>query len=70
MAGEQIIFSDTALADIEFIEKYISNDSPAMARNYVLQIFDAIEQIGQFPKSGRVVPEFMIDSLREIIFGK
>lgn len=62
----RVIFSNRALSDIEAIADYIAADSPAYARTVVRKIFQATRNLAQFPRSGRKVPEFNGEDLREV----
>lgn len=46
-----------ASADLDSIVEFISKDSPQYARLFVIDIFQTVERIAEFQKSGRVVPE-------------
>jgi plasmid stabilization system protein ParE len=63
----RLIWSPTARLDLHDIAAYINDSVPAAARRFVQHVFDAVEQLVSFPNSGRVVPEFNDDQLREII---
>jgi len=39
-----IVVTETAYADLEDIENYISQDSPTIARRFIMRIFDKIDQ--------------------------
>lgn len=55
--------------DLEAITEYIAEDSPHYANLFVMDVFAAVERIGDFPHSGRVVQETRDQSLREIVLG-
>jgi len=65
----EIEWTREALDDIDAIHNYISRDSEYYAKHTIERIFEAIERIRAFPKSGRVVPEFSKDNVREVIRG-
>lgn len=65
-----IIFSSLAKSDLEEIIKFISDDKPIAAKNWANSIKDTINKLEQFPRLGRVVPEYSEDSIREIIKGQ
>lgn len=65
----EVNFSELAYEDLLLIEDYISKDSPTLARNFISKIFDRVEILKTFPKSGRKVPEFNEENLRELISG-
>jgi toxin ParE1/3/4 len=65
-----IIITESAYADLEDIENYISQDSPAIARKFISRIFDKIDQLHLYPKSGKAVPEIADSSIRELLLNK
>jgi len=63
-----ISFTASALGDLEEIRAwYERQHAEDTSRRLVQDIITAIERLGQFPESGRIVPEFGVTSLREII---
>jgi toxin ParE1/3/4 len=63
-----ISFAASALGDLEEIRAwYERQHAEDTGRRLVQDIIAAIERLGQFPESGRIVPEFGVTSLREII---
>jgi addiction module RelE/StbE family toxin len=58
-----------ALDDVESIRKYVARDSEEYAALLVARFVHAIERLGEFPESGRVVPEVSDETLREVITG-
>lgn len=65
----KIIWSPRSVTQFEHICDYIALDSETYARIFAERIFCVVENIGLFPNSGRIVPEYGIDNLREQIFG-
>jgi plasmid stabilization system protein ParE len=65
----RIHWTPLAGEDLTSIHQYISRDSTAAAQTVVLRLFAAIEQLADFPQSGRVVPEFGRPELRELVRG-
>jgi len=65
-----IVITESAYADLEDIENYISQDSPAIARNFINRIFDKIDYLYQFPSFGKPVPEIGNKSIRELLLNK
>jgi toxin ParE1/3/4 len=65
----EIIWTELAIEDLESIHAYISKDSKVYANRQVDKIIKRVDQIGNFPKSGRVVPEFNSELIRELIEG-
>ncbi len=65
----KITWSPLAIDRVAEIAKYIAQDSPNSAQKWVESIFNVVERLEQFPKSGRIVPEIIQDDFREIIHG-
>ena len=55
--------------DLDSIAQFISKDSPPYARLFVSDVFQAVERLSEFPKSGRIVPELNDPVIREVILG-
>lgn len=70
MEQVSISITESAYADLEDIESYISQDSPAIARKFINKIFDKIDQLYQYPTSGKPVPEISDRSIRELLLNK
>jgi toxin ParE1/3/4 len=65
---KKITFAASAVNDLDDIRSwYINQQAPDTGDNLLKDIFSQIERLGAFPESGRVVPEFGIANLREII---
>jgi addiction module RelE/StbE family toxin len=58
-----------AADDLDSIAQFISKDSPQYARLFVSDIFQAVERLSAFPKSGRIVPELNDPDVRDVILG-
>jgi len=65
----QINWTLQALDDIDSICLFIARDAPGIACIFAQKLFNATDRLEVFPLSGRVVPEWEEDSIREIIFG-
>lgn len=63
----KIIWSDLAIDDLKSIHDYISKDSTRYAAEMVERIIQWIDQLENFPNSGRIVPEFNNELIRELI---
>lgn len=70
MAKVIVRLTTTAFADLDEIEEYIARDSPSIARRFIEKILSRFSQLENFANSGRIVPEFANESLRELIEGK
>ena len=65
-----LIWSPRSIADLEEIRAYIAADSPAWGELTVRRLVAAVERLGQYPDSGRMVPERQSAELREVVSGK
>ncbi len=65
----KVEWSPLALDRVSDIARYIAKDDPGAAERWVNQLFDAVERLGDFPESGRIVPEVGVRRIREVIFG-
>jgi len=64
----EIRWSPQAISDLESIQEFIGRDSPHYARLVATRIIAAVERAGEFPDSGRVVPEVGDAALREVLW--
>jgi toxin ParE1/3/4 len=65
--AHRIGWSERAYLDLESIANYIADDSPAYARSVVKSIIEQTRTLARFPRSGRKVPEFDDENIRELI---
>ena len=63
----EVVWTDTAKQGLRAIYDYIAQSSPEFARRMVDKITSRTQQIATFPLSGRVVPEFNVGQLRELL---
>jgi toxin ParE1/3/4 len=64
-----IIWTEYAIEDLRLIHEYVSKDSKRYADRLVEKIIERVDQLQNFNKSGRVVPEFNSEAIRELIEG-
>lgn len=64
----KIRWNYSAITDLAGICDYIGKDSPAYAAMFAQKVFALVENLVIFPKSGRIVPEFGDERLRELIY--
>jgi toxin ParE1/3/4 len=64
--AQRVVWSPTALEDVEAIAAYISRDSISYAAAVVKRILDSTRSLQKFPHAGRAVPEFDDTSIREV----
>lgn len=55
--------------DLRIIHEYISKDSKFYADRFIEKIINRVDQLESFPNSGRVVPEFNLENIRELLEG-
>jgi toxin ParE1/3/4 len=65
----QISWTSQALDDLQAIGDFIARDTPAFAQVLVDKVFDGVQRLENFPRSGRIVPEINQENIREIILG-
>lgn len=65
----RVHWTDTAQRHLDAIHQYIAQDSPVYARRMVDRLTRRSQQIGDFPLSGRAVPEYEMKQIREVIEG-
>ncbi len=65
----KVHWTDTAIGCLSAIHDYIAKNSPLYAKRLVDRLTRRSQQIGEFPLSGRIVPEFGIEQIREVIEG-
>jgi toxin ParE1/3/4 len=63
----KVVWSPRALADVEAIAAYIAVDSSTYAKAVVRTIVTSTRKLARFPRSGRKVPEFDEENIRELI---
>jgi toxin ParE1/3/4 len=64
----QVSWSPSSLLDLDSIADFIGRDSAHFASLFVQSIVAKVEKLSEFPLSGRVVPEYGREDLREFIF--
>ena len=62
-------WTDNALEQLSAIHEYIARSSPEYAQRVVDRLTNRSQQIGSFPLSGRVVAEFDLPQIREVLEG-
>ena len=65
----KVHWTDTALAHLRSIHSYIAQSSPQYAQRVVDRLTRRSQQIGDFPLSGRMVPEAEAAQIREVMEG-
>lgn len=65
----RITFAASAIRDLDDMQAYYSGEgAPDAGKKLVAEIISTVERLSAHPLSGRVVPEFNVEHLREIIY--
>lgn len=64
--AHRIAWSRRAFQDLEAIVSYIAQDSAAYASIVLKTIISQTKTLARFPRSGRIVPEFADENIREV----
>jgi addiction module RelE/StbE family toxin len=62
----EVVWSSRAVEDIRAIATHIAEDSVAYAKSVTQNIVASTRRLATFPMSGRVVPEFSQENIREV----
>ena len=63
-----ITFAVSAVEDLEDIRVWYSDQQvPEVGKRLIEEVLSHVERLIDFPESGRIVPEFGITQLREIV---
>jgi toxin ParE1/3/4 len=65
----RVVWTEAALGQLEAIRDYSAQTSPEYAQRLVERIVNRSGRIAAFPRSGRMVPEYEIDEVRQVIEG-
>jgi toxin ParE1/3/4 len=64
-----ITFAASAVKDLEALRTwYAEQQVPAVGERLIKEVISQVEKLAGFPESGRIVPEFGIANLREVIY--
>jgi toxin ParE1/3/4 len=64
-----IDWTEFALDRVDEIAAYIARDDLDAAVRWTVELFDSVDQLAEFPESGRMVPELETQEVRELIYG-
>lgn len=63
-----VSFAESVISDLHDIrEWYTEQLAPEAGERLIAGVFNQAERLADFPESGRIVPEFNVPHLREII---
>ena len=63
----KVVLAPRAIDDLRDIVLYITPDRPDAAKKLGLALIEKTKMLGQFPFSGRIVPEFDDRLIRELL---
>ncbi|MBK5274452.1 MAG: type II toxin-antitoxin system RelE/ParE family toxin [Desulfuromonadales bacterium] len=68
MIVKPVEFAESAICDLEeILAWYAEQQVPDVGERLVQELFARTEQLAEFPESGRIVPEFDVKTIRELI---
>jgi plasmid stabilization system protein ParE len=63
-----VSFASSAVSDLEEIQGYYEEQGvPDVGERLIAEIVSRVEKLSDYPDMGRVVPEFGVEHLRELI---
>lgn len=65
--AHKIVWADQATQDLEEVVRFIAAHDPAAAERFGLLLVSKAEAVAEFPRRGRIVPEYADENVREII---
>ncbi|GHA21995.1 MULTISPECIES: type II toxin-antitoxin system RelE/ParE family toxin [Arenicella] len=65
----KIVWTDSALDDLDEIAEYIALDKIGAAKKLIQKIFSKVDLLADQPELGRMPPELQGENYREIIVG-
>lgn len=65
----KVVWTGPALRDLEVIVRYIAMDSPRYAERFSKRLVQASRVLKEYLSLGRMVPEYQLPNLRELIHG-
>jgi toxin ParE1/3/4 len=63
----KVFWTEAALSQLQAINDYISHTSPEYALRMIDRLTKRSVQIAEFPYSGRMVPEYESNEIREVL---
>ena len=66
---DRVSWTPQAADDLEAICLFIARDTPQIAATFADRVVTAADRLETHPRLGRVVPEFGIEDIREILVG-
>jgi len=64
----KVYWTKESINRLNEIELYIAQDNPTKAIKFIDNLISVAENLSHNPEKGRIVPEFSIKNIREIIY--
>jgi len=64
----KLIWTKESLINLQQIEDYISDNNPDAAFKLTDKLISLTNVLIKFPRKGRIVPELLVENIREIIY--
>jgi toxin ParE1/3/4 len=64
----KVVWTKESINRLNEIESYIAHDNPNAAIKFIDYIISLAESLSKNPERGRIVPEFSIKAIRELIY--
>lgn len=65
----RVLWTDAAIAQLHAIYNYVATTSPEYALRLIDRLTKRSVQIATFPFSGRMVPEYELNEIRQVLEG-
>jgi plasmid stabilization system protein ParE len=66
--SKSVEFAESALVDLEALRAwYVEQGVPEVGARFIVEIVGQAGQLVDFPESGRIVPEFGLAAVRELL---
>jgi toxin ParE1/3/4 len=65
----KVVWTAESIERLKEIDSHIAQHSPERAARFIDLIFKRGESLAEFPQSGRKVPEYDLENLRELVEG-
>ncbi len=64
-----VVWGERVLSELIDITEYVAEDNRSASLTMFRRFKEAAKRVGTFPLSGRLVPEYNNDNIREVIVG-
>lgn len=63
----RLTWTVTAFSDLRELVRYIARDDRRVAERFGSRIVSKVSDLASFPRIGRIVPEYQMDSIRQVL---